>query len=138
MKLQILTPAKATKRKLIYKDKVFKSLGTMIRFLRKSQKMTQSDLALEADLTKSYISKIEADKQLPTIHQIKKISRILNIDYFYLILMTVDIEEVESNDKKVLLTEFIENFNKLNKNYGSPYENELIIKEEESSECSTV
>jgi len=115
---------------LIWQSNENKSLGTMIRFLRKSLEMTQSNLALQTNLTKSYISKIESDRQLPTIHQINKISKILNIDYFYLIMITIDIEEIESNDKKVLLQEIIENFNILNESYASPYKYNLKIKEQ--------
>jgi len=102
------------------------TLGKTIRKLRKQLKMTQEDLAFETGISDSYISKIEADKKLPTINQIKKISNVLGVEYFELILTTTDEDKIKSNDKKQLFKELINNFNKLNEIEDYPHDSSFV------------
>ena len=55
-------------------------LGMRIRYLRKSKKMSQLDLSLEADVNKNYISDLEKGRRNPTILVLNKIAVALNID----------------------------------------------------------
>ena len=55
-------------------------LGMRIRYLRKSKKMSQLDLSLEADVNKNYISDLEKGRRNPTILVLNKIAIALNID----------------------------------------------------------
>ena len=55
-------------------------LGMRIRYLRKAKKMSQLDLALEADINRNYLSDLEKGRRNPTILILNKIAIALNID----------------------------------------------------------
>ena len=55
-------------------------LGMRIKFLRKSKKLSQLDLSLEAGVNKNYISDLEKGRRNPTILVLNKIAVALNID----------------------------------------------------------
>ena len=55
-------------------------LGMRIRYLRKEKKMSQLDLALEAEVNKNYISDLERGKRNPSLMILNKIAIALKID----------------------------------------------------------
>lgn len=63
-----------------------KSLGRKIGEIRRIKGITQEKLAEKADLTVSYISKIETGKKNPTISTINKISLGLDVEIYQLFL----------------------------------------------------
>ena len=54
-------------------------LGMRIRYLRKEKKMSQLDLALEAEVNKNYISDLERGCRNPSILVLEKISKALDV-----------------------------------------------------------
>jgi transcriptional regulator with XRE-family HTH domain len=58
---------------------ILKLFGIKLREIRKSKKMSQDDLALEADIEKSQIYRIENGLVNPTITTVIVIARALNI-----------------------------------------------------------
>lgn len=61
-----------------------KKLGRRISEIRKIKDITQEELAEKANLTVSYISKIETGKKNPTIATIEKIAQALGVDIYQL------------------------------------------------------
>ena len=59
---------------------ITKQLGMRIRYLRKTKKMSQEDLALEAEVNKNYISDLERGERNPTLKIMEKIAKALDID----------------------------------------------------------
>ena len=55
-------------------------LGMRIKYLRKEAKMSQLDLALEANINRNYISDLEKGRRNPTLVILNKIAVALNID----------------------------------------------------------
>ena len=54
-------------------------LGARIRFLRKERKMSQLDLAIEANVAKNYISDLENGRRNPSLIILNRISIALKI-----------------------------------------------------------
>lgn len=63
-----------------------RELGKRINEIRKIKGMTQEILAERADLTVSYISKIETGKKNPTIAVIEKIAHAMGVDTYQLFI----------------------------------------------------
>lgn len=59
-------------------------LGQRISEIRKIKGITQEQLAEKADLTVSYISKIEGAKKNPTVAVVNKIAQGLGVDIYQL------------------------------------------------------
>lgn len=57
-----------------------KQLGMRIRYLRLKKKMSQEDLALEAEINKNYLSDLERGMRNPTLKVMEKICKALDID----------------------------------------------------------
>jgi len=56
-----------------------KAFGRALKKIRLKKKLTQEDLALEAQLARVYISELEYGKKTPSIETVFKISKALNI-----------------------------------------------------------
>ncbi len=54
-------------------------LGMRIRFLRKEKKMSQEDLALEANINKNYLSDLENGRRNPSFEILEKLAVALGI-----------------------------------------------------------
>ena len=54
-------------------------LGMRIRYLRKEKKMSQLDLALEAEVNKNYISDLERGCRNPSILVLERIAKALDV-----------------------------------------------------------
>lgn len=57
-----------------------KELGMRIRYLRTNKKMSQEDLALEAEVNKNYLSDLERGNRNPTLKILDKIAKALDVD----------------------------------------------------------
>ncbi len=55
-------------------------LGMRIRYLRKKRKLSQEDLALEAEVSKNYLSDVECGRRNPSVKALAKIAKGLHID----------------------------------------------------------
>lgn len=70
-------------------------IGSTIKLCREARKFTLQDLADKADLSKSYLSRVENNQRDPTITALEKISLALNIPLNIIILLS---ENEETND----------------------------------------
>ncbi|MGV3346185.1 helix-turn-helix domain-containing protein [Enterobacteriaceae bacterium LUAb1] len=71
-------------------------IGSTIKFCREARKLTLQDLADRADLTKSYLSRVENNQRDPTITALEKISLALHVPLNIIILLS---EKEESKDE---------------------------------------
>lgn len=60
-------------------DEICKRFATKLLKIREAKKMSQGQLSLEADCSKSYIGQIENGQKFPTVKMIAKLSRALGI-----------------------------------------------------------
>jgi len=60
-------------------ENAFEKFGNKVKELRESRNMTQESLALEIDVDKSYIGRIERAERYPTLNTIIKIADALGI-----------------------------------------------------------
>jgi transcriptional regulator with XRE-family HTH domain len=74
-------------------------LGNRISEIRKIKKITQEGLAEKADLTVSYISKIETGMKNPTINVVEKIAQALGVAIYQLFISL----ELELMNNKTIL-----------------------------------
>jgi len=56
-----------------------KQLGMRIKYLRSLKRMSQEDLALEANVNKNYLSDLERGMRNPTLKVMEKIANALGI-----------------------------------------------------------
>ncbi|WP_409176636.1 helix-turn-helix domain-containing protein [Brevibacillus fortis] len=75
------------------------SLGSRIKFLRKSHKLTQQDIATKLEMGRSNFGHIENDRVVPTSGDLQKIADILDTTTDYLLGRT-DIESRTSGNLK--------------------------------------
>lgn len=61
------------------KDEYLKKFGKTLRRLRDSKKLTQNELAFDADMDRSYLSDIERGVKNPTLYNVYRLSLALNI-----------------------------------------------------------
>ncbi len=62
-------------------DEIFlENIGIKIKILRTKQKLSQEKLALNADVERSYLGKIERGRQNPSLLIIKHIAEALNVE----------------------------------------------------------
>lgn len=61
-----------------------KELGKRICFLRKQRKMSQEDLALEANVNRNYLCDLENGRRNPSLAIINKICKALRVPISYL------------------------------------------------------
>lgn len=59
---------------------IYIQLGKRIAYLRKKKKMSQLDLAVEAEINKNYISDLERGRRNPTLMIMARICKALEID----------------------------------------------------------
>lgn len=61
-------------------DKLAKRIGKRINTLRTKQDLTLEKLAYENDISKGYLSELEAGKKLPSLKMLEKIADALEVD----------------------------------------------------------
>lgn len=79
------------------------NLGEKIRLLRKSQGLTQEQLAEKIGIDNKHLSRIEKGKHMPTYHILKKLALVLNFDVYEIDdLSATDIKQPDKNYTKAL------------------------------------
>ena len=70
----------------------YKNLGLNIAFYRKKARLTQEGLALKANLSRGYLSQIEADNvdKAPSLNMIFNIAKTLNVPVYKLFMHEID------------------------------------------------
>ncbi len=58
---------------------IVEQLGARVAYLRKSKKMSQLDLSLEAGVTKNYICDLEHGRRNPSLLTLEKIAKGLGV-----------------------------------------------------------
>lgn len=61
-------------------------LGMRVKYLRTQKKLSQEDLALEAKISKNYLSDVECGRRNPSLKALNKIAKGLHIDLSTLFL----------------------------------------------------
>lgn len=69
----------------------------MIKVYRKKRNLTQAKIASKTEVSQSYISKLEKGIGNPSIDQIIKIAKILNIDPYKLCKWFIDLRLKNNN-----------------------------------------
>jgi len=78
-------------------------IGKIIYEIRKKRGLTLSELAERADISKSYLSNIERNlNHNPSIHVVKKIASVLNVEMKTLLHTGMVIEESLLPDKELM------------------------------------
>ncbi|WP_342042519.1 helix-turn-helix domain-containing protein [Bacillus sp. OTU2372] len=78
-------------------------IGKNIYEIRKKRRLTLSELAERADISKSYLSNIERNlNQNPSIHVVKKIANVLNVDMKTLLYSEISQEDLQIPDKELM------------------------------------
>jgi transcriptional regulator with XRE-family HTH domain len=77
-------------------------IGKTIRKLRNDRKLSQQELAREADLTPSFLSLLENDRRRPSLLVINRIAAALQVPEEVLIWDAVDVPEgLSKNDRNL-------------------------------------
>lgn len=75
-------------------------IGNAIEEIRKLKKVTQLELATKSNITQSYLSLIENNKKEPNLKTLKEISNSLNIPLPFLLLFSVDNEDISESKQQ--------------------------------------
>lgn len=88
-------------------------IGKLIKEIRLKRNLTQTELGERIGVLKSYISKIESGHQIPRLEQLEKFSKALGVDPHFLIMQTVNIEDLLIEDeelKEKIVDKYVEIF----------------------------
>nr|WEY97714.1 helix-turn-helix transcriptional regulator [Bacillus subtilis] len=104
-------------------------LGETIRRLRKEKKLTLEEVAAGIGITHSYLSRIERNKQKPSMEVIEKLSDFLNVHKSYFFFDDKSLNKYTDQEKELLAQKSItiDDLKKLN----IVHENGTKITEEE-------
>lgn len=75
------------------------NIGSIIRNLRKAQKITQAQLAKLSGITQTYLSQIENNHKEPTIATLKVIAENLSTPLPILLFMAVESNDIPENKR---------------------------------------
>ena len=64
---------------MLIMSNTLKKLGDRIREIRESRKLTQEELAYQADLDYSYVNQIENGRKNPTVQILEQIAKVLKV-----------------------------------------------------------
>jgi transcriptional regulator with XRE-family HTH domain len=64
---------------MLIMSNTLKKLGDRIREIRESRKLTQEELAYQADLDYSYVNQIENGRKNPTVQILDQIAKVLKV-----------------------------------------------------------
>lgn len=75
-------------------------LGKVIHYLRKKRSLNQKEFAKKIGKTASYLSLIESNQKIPSMELMRRISKELEIPFYYLIYKSLDVEtEIPQNKR---------------------------------------
>lgn len=81
------------------------SIGSRVKALRKSQKMTQVQLADKANMSRSYLADLEGDRYNPSLNTLKAIAAALNIEVSEIIKNNEPDAFIEDNEGNITIVE---------------------------------
>ncbi len=74
-------------------------IGNALKGIRKTKNLTQKELANKIGISNTYLSEIENNTRRPSIDVIKSISDALDINFLYLILKSLEREDLKNENK---------------------------------------
>mgnify|MGYP001038114056 CR=1 FL=1 len=80
-----------------------------LKYLRKSRKLTQEQLAELVGVDFRYISILETAKSFPSCDVIEKLASALNVDYYELFNFDYDLTREEQEKKLINLVKLLDN-----------------------------
>jgi transcriptional regulator with XRE-family HTH domain len=76
-------------------------IGEIIRLIRSKKGLSQKDMADKFDISQNYLSLIESEKKMPSLHIIENIASKLNVSKEALLFAISDVpKELDDNSKK--------------------------------------
>jgi transcriptional regulator with XRE-family HTH domain len=96
------------------------TIGENIKLLRKKAKLTQHELALRANISRSYLADIERNRYNPSVETIKDIAQALNVPISSIIDGTseTDLPNLTKKDERDIQKKLQEIINDLNSKDG--------------------
>lgn len=79
------------------------NIGHALKEIRKGKGLTQKQLAGKINISNTYLSEIENNTRRPSIEVIKGISDALDIPFVYLILKSLEKEDLKDESKEGFL-----------------------------------
>ncbi|TCK67921.1 helix-turn-helix protein [Winogradskyella wandonensis] len=79
------------------------NIGKALRDIRKGKKITQKELAETVGISNTYLSEIENNSRRPSIDILKKISDSLGVNILYLILKSLEENDLKNENKAEFL-----------------------------------
>jgi transcriptional regulator with XRE-family HTH domain len=76
------------------------NIGITLRNIRKRKGLSQQDLALKANISRTYISQIEKGECNPTIDILDSICKVLEIPFPILSFLSLDIKSIPENKRE--------------------------------------
>lgn len=76
-------------------ENITKLLGKRIRYLRHLREMTQQDLGERADVSYKYVGAIERGEKNPTLDNLAKIAKALDVKLFELFIFEHEVDNVK-------------------------------------------
>ena len=77
----------------------FKQLGLKIQYYRQMKNISQVELADEAGISRSYLSKIETGKAQCSVPVLLQIAQVLNVDALLGLTLNTEVKPQEVEDK---------------------------------------
>jgi len=77
-----------------------KSMGQYIKLARVNSGISQSKLADEVGVTKTYVSLLENDRKDASVDLLKKIAKLLNVPVFLLLWQKLDIPSGSNKEER--------------------------------------
>lgn len=78
-------------------------IGNALKTIRKSKQLTQKQLADKVGISNTYLSEIENNSRRPSIDVIKTIADALQINFLYLIVKSLEKDDLKHENKLDLL-----------------------------------
>lgn len=69
-----------TRKRAVRQSEVVKAFAERLKSLRTARNMTQKDLSTKADITFSYISRLEASGAAPSIDMLQRLAKALGVE----------------------------------------------------------
>lgn len=93
-----LPPLRSKQKGVDEMDKV--NLGLRIKEVRELNNLTQEQLAVNADISRNYISSIENGRYSPSLEVLRKIAEALDITLLYLLDNRVEVMETRADEER--------------------------------------
>lgn len=75
------------------------NIGNALKDIRKGKKLTQKELANKIGISNTYLSEIENNSRKPNIDLVKTIADALDVNFLYLILKSLEAQDLKNENK---------------------------------------